>query len=92
MKPLIRFANDGIAFNVADDIDEAEEPAMLKFVDKFDVLADVFEFLQIGGGFEWSKSKYSSFPIWRFGTLIAFVWLAIESGANDNWGGDAELL
>lgn len=24
---------------------------------RFDVLAEVFEFLQIGGGFEWSKSK-----------------------------------
>lgn len=30
---------------------------------RFDVLADILaELLQIGGGFEWSKSKYSSTP------------------------------
>lgn len=41
-----------------------EDPAKLvpMLALKFDVLAEVFELLQIGGGFEWSKSKYSRPP------------------------------
>lgn len=49
-----------------------------KYDDRSDVLTDVFTFLQIGGAFEWSKSKYSNFPIWR---PLAFD--AIDIGAKD---------
>lgn len=45
---------------VADD----DEPAKMdpKLALKFNVLAEVFVLLQMGGGFEWSKSKYSRPP------------------------------
>lgn len=46
---------------------------------RFDVLADILaELLQIGGGFEWSKSKYSSTPAWRpdAGACVAGVVVA----------------
>lgn len=50
-KPLCRFDDD----ICCDWFDDAIEFG--KYDDKSDVLADVLAFLQIGGGFEWSKSK-----------------------------------
>lgn len=52
---------------------------------RFDVLADVFALKQMGGGFEWSKSKYSKTPATRplvFGAsaahaVVLFVGLVV---------------
>lgn len=60
------------------------QPDALDCVLRFDVLADVFELLQIGGGFEWSKSKYSRTPAWRPVAPAAAVGVAaeIDNGAG----------
>lgn len=67
--------------------ENVEMPSVLKRFDKlvaavpvgpvcrlrFDVLADVLALKQIGGGFEWSKSKYSRTPAARPPTVCVGV-------------------